>query len=77
MPIRIAPIDGIISGIGVAVDVDAGEDGVEGVGGEKAAELGVVVAGVEILQAGLGIEPLVDIGLAVQHGGAVGGGAAG
>ena len=76
MPIRIAPIDGIISGIGVAVDVDAGEDGVPGGGreGEPAnAELGVVIAGVEILQARLGIEAFVDIGLAVQHRGAVGG----
>jgi len=73
MPIPVAPVDGIVAGIGVAVDIDAGEDGVEAVGGEKAAEERVVVAGVEILEAGFGVEALVDIGAAGENGGAVGG----
>ena len=71
--IGIADVHRIIPGIGIAVEVDAGEDGVPGVGGEEAAEVGVVVAGVEVLQAGFGVEALVDVGLAVEDGGAVGG----
>ena len=39
--------------------------------GEEAAEVGIVVAGMEVLQAGLGVEALVDVGLAVEDGGAV------
>lgn len=73
MPIRVRSIDGIIPGIGVAVDVDAGEDGVPAVGGEEAGEIGVVIAGVEILQASFRVEALADIGLAAQHRGAIGG----
>jgi len=69
----ITSIHRIIGGIGIAVEVDAGEDRVPGVGGEEAAEVGVVVAGVEVLQAGLGVEALVDVGFAVEDGGAVGG----
>lgn len=50
MPIRIALIDRIVVGVGVAVGADAGLDGVERVGGEEAADHRVVIAGVEIEQ---------------------------
>jgi hypothetical protein len=45
MPIGIAEIDGIVVGIGVAVDVDAGEDGIPAVGRDEAAEGGIEIAG--------------------------------
>jgi hypothetical protein len=51
MPVRIAHVDRVICGVGVAVEVDAGEDGVPGVGGEEAAGEGVVISRVEVLQA--------------------------
>ena len=51
MPIPVAAIDRIVGGIGVAVDVDACEDRVPGVGGEEASEDGIVIAGMEILEA--------------------------
>ena len=51
MPIPVALVDGIVEGICVAVDVDAGEDRVPGVGGEEAAQQRIVVAGMEILEA--------------------------
>ena len=52
--------------IGIAVDVGTGFDGVEAVGGEEAAFKGVVIAGMEILQAGFGVIALVDIAFAVD-----------
>ena len=73
MPQRITEVDRIIQRIGVAVDVDAGEGAVECVGGEEAAEQRVVIAGVQILQSGLGVVGLADIGLAVADG-RIGGG---
>ena len=73
MPQRITEVDGIVQRIGVAVDVDPCEGGVPGVGGEEAAEQRVVVAGVEVLQSGLGVVGFSDIGLAVADG-RVGGG---
>jgi hypothetical protein len=87
MPVRIAHVDRVICGVGVAVEVDAGEDGVPGVGGEEAAGEGVVISRVEVLQAVrrandsldrllvrlTSVEALVDVGLSVEHGGAVGG----
>jgi hypothetical protein len=68
MTTGIAPIDGIIAGIGIAVDVDALEDRVPAVGREEPAEDRVVISGMEILEAGLGIEALADIGLAAAGG---------
>ena len=72
---------------GISVEVDASEDRVPGVGRQEAREVGVVVAGMEVLQAVrraidpldrlltrlTWVEALVDVGLAVDHGGAVGG----
>ncbi len=72
MPARIAPIDRIIRRIGVPVDIYPRQGRVPGVGGEEAAELGIVVSRVEILQAGFGIEALVDVTLALGLGEAKG-----
>ena len=73
MPTRITPIEGIIPGIGIAVDVHAGDVRVPGVWRQEAAQQRVVVAGVEVLEARLGIKPLVDVALALQRYRAVGG----
>ncbi len=58
-------MDGVIQRIGVSVDVDAGEGRVPGVRRQEAAEQRVVVAGVEVLQACLGVIDLADIGFTV------------
>ena len=60
----VQPIDRIIPGIGVAVDVDAWQHRIVAVGGQEPSQHRVVVAGVEILQAGLGVVLLVDPALA-------------
>ncbi len=67
MPQWVHPIDGIIPRIGIPVDIHARDGRVPGVGGEEAAEVGVVVAGVEILQARFGIEAFVDVAPAIGH----------
>lgn len=51
MPARITPIDRIVIGIGISVDVDAFEGGIEGVGREETPEVGIEGAGMEIEQA--------------------------
>jgi hypothetical protein len=74
MPIGIALIDWIVSGIGVAVGTDeVGEpprgialqsallvDGIEPIGGDIAGEGGIVPAGVEVDEAGTGVAALAD-----------------
>ncbi len=57
VPIRIAGIDGIISGIGIAVEVDAGEFGVPCVGRGEPSEQRVVVAGMQVDEPGFGVVP--------------------
>ena len=63
MPIGIVAVYGIIEGVGVAVDVDTGEDRVPGVGRREATEGWVVIPAVQVLQARLGVVALVDVGL--------------
>jgi hypothetical protein len=70
VPIGIAGVDGIIAGIGIAVDVHAGEDGVPCVWRDEAAEGGIEIAGVEVGEAGFGIIPLVQEALAAVNRGA-------
>src|SRR5207248_1152403 len=62
MALSIVAVDGIIEGVGVAIDVDAREDRVPGVGREEMTERRVVVARVQVLQAGLGVVALVNVG---------------
>ena len=64
----IAHVDGVVAGIGVVVDIDAGHGGVVGVGGEEAAEVWIEIPRMQIVQADLGAELTVvlfaDIALA-------------
>lgn len=60
MPPRIHPIHRIPSGIGIAVGPHAGLRHLPPVGLEEHQKVGVIGAGVEVLQAGLGIIALAD-----------------
>jgi lycopene beta-cyclase len=73
MTISVAAINRIIAGISITIYIDACQYRVPGVRREEASKVGVVVSGVQVLQAGFGVEALVDVGLALQDGGAVGG----
>ena len=63
MPIGVTFIDGVVIRIRIPVRADAGLVGVPPIGGDEAADGGVVVAGMEVEEAGLGIMGLADIAL--------------
>jgi hypothetical protein len=62
VPIGIAEVDRIIIGIGIAVDVDAGEDGVPGVGGEEAGKKRTCT--IDVIGSGVAIGIVADSGSA-------------
>ena len=65
MTTGITPIHRIIARIGIAVRVHAGKDRVPRVGAEEPGEGGIVIPGVEVVQAGFGVVFLVDVALAL------------
>jgi hypothetical protein len=65
MPIRIAQIHRIAEAVHIPVGADAGDCRVPPVALGEQPQLGVVGAGVEVDEAGLGVEALADIGLAL------------
>lgn len=66
MPIRVRVHNRIVERIGVSVDVDTGDVGVERIGLEEAPERRVVVAGMEVKEAGLVVLALADEGFGLR-----------
>ena len=62
MPIGVALVHRVVEGIGVAVGADCRVGYVPPVGLDEAGEDRIVIAGVEIGQAGVGIVPFPDKG---------------
>lgn len=60
MPVRIALVDRVVGGIGIAVGADARVAHIPPVGREEAAEGRIVIAGVEVGQAGFRVGALAD-----------------
>ena len=72
VPIGIAEVHRIISGIGIAVEIHALLPWVIGIRLREPSEVGVVIPSVQIHQPALGVIALVDVAFAVEHLGAIG-----
>ena len=68
MPVRIRPIDRVVPRVRIPIRSDAFLVGVPPVGGDEAGDGGVVIAGVEVEEAGLGVGAFADEALAFRLG---------
>ena len=68
MPVRVALVDGVVVGVGVAVGADAGQVRIPIVRADESAHMRVIEAGVEIQQARRVIAPLADVALGLVVG---------
>jgi hypothetical protein len=68
MPARIPTIDRIVEAVGISVGPDSRCRWIEPIGRQEPAEHGIEVPGVQVLQAGFGVELFADVDLGLAEG---------
>ena len=67
MTARVTAIHGVIARVRIAIGANACAGGIKGVGVEEPSEIAIVIARIEIFEAGFSIIALVDIALGIEH----------